>query len=115
MRSGLFAFLRSSPLVLRVSALEVRLELRIRVAPETCEIVGHLQGTIAGRKNLDAHRHPPPGEPKSLSHSVKVLDACGNRRRRIGGVNDFNRAAARELDTLRRIFLHPSLLLPRQP
>ena len=60
----------SPPFVARIPAGELGFYLRIHVAPEAREIIGHLDGTLIRREHFDLHRHATVAERKPAVHAV---------------------------------------------
>src|SRR5208283_3228105 len=56
----------SSPLVLRVLALEFLLQFRICLPPERSKVFRHLHGTLVRREHLNPNRHPTLCNPEAF-------------------------------------------------
>src|SRR5208282_3562809 len=82
----------SSPLVLRILALEFLFELGVGLAPEVGQVVGDLDGAIVRGEDFDADGGAAIGHPQPLFHAVQILNARGNGRRTVGGVSDLGAA-----------------------
>src|SRR5580765_4706438 len=105
----------SPPLVLGIPPLQLLFQLRIGVAPEVSEVLGDLYGALAGGEDLDAHADAVLRDPQGVHDAIQVLDARGDGRRGVGGVNNLNHPSFGQLNSLRRVLFDPRLLLARQP
>ena len=72
-----------TPLVLRIFPLQLLFDLRITFLPEGREIIRDLDRAMIRRQHLDPQRHPAGPDRESALHSVEILDARGDRRRRV--------------------------------
>ena len=102
------------PLVFRVLALQFLFELRIGLAPERPEILGHLHRAVVRRERLDAERDAA-GSNGERVRAVQILNARGERRRAVGGVGDYSATTGFQLDAARNLFVDQRLLLLRKP
>jgi hypothetical protein len=80
---------RSAPLVLRISALQLLFEFRIRFTPENCEILGNLHREVTWR-------------PERVFDAVQILDACCNGGCPVDGVEELHGATLWQLNPLGR-------------
>ena len=76
-----------APLVLRILPLQFRFQLRIGLAPERPEILGHLHGAVVRREHFDTYWDAAGGDGERV-RAVQVLNARGGRQLPIGGVDD---------------------------
>lgn len=85
----------SPPLMLGVTSLQLRFQLRISVAPKIPEAFRDLHRPIAGGEDLDADTNAAIGDPERVVDAVQILDPRSDGWRAVGGVNHFHRPAFR--------------------
>src|SRR5262249_59263027 len=54
------------PGVARVAATQLAAERRVMTAPEPGQVLGHLDRTLVGGKEVEDERHPTPAQRRSL-------------------------------------------------
>ena len=105
----------SAPFVLGVFALEFLFDPRVVLAPEAGEVLGDLDGALAGGEDVDEDGDAVHRDAGGGVDAVELLDAQGDVGRVGGVVGDFGGAAVGEGEAFGGVLLQEGLLGGAEP
>ena len=100
----------SFPLVLRVLALELLFEFRIRLRPKRPQAFCDLDRSLVGREDVERERVPAHGDLDIVVNAVEILDPCSEKW--LGGlrIGDLRFSTSGKWKPLGRVLVHKLLL-----
>ena len=98
--------------MLRIAASQLPTDLGISLRPERHEILGHLDGSVGGRQEVEGQRHLTAEHRRRLDESKEFLEPNGKHRTVLGRVIDRDATARGNLPVGRRDPIEFSPLAP---